>query len=47
MMPSGLILKQIAAGRQKPDMTRKEYFNHRFLVHGNISDAVEDVDQKP
>ncbi|KAF9773507.1 hypothetical protein IL306_008658 [Fusarium sp. DS 682] len=28
-------------------MTRKEYFDHRFRVHGSISDAMEDKDQKP
>lgn len=46
-MSSGPILKQIAAARRKPDMTRKEYFNHRYRVHGHISDDVEDVNQKP
>ncbi|KAF5666291.1 hypothetical protein FCIRC_10238 [Fusarium circinatum] len=28
-------------------MTRKEYFDPRFRIHGIISDAIEDKDQKP
>ncbi|KAH7254285.1 uncharacterized protein BKA55DRAFT_510323, partial [Fusarium redolens] len=40
-------IKQIAAGRRKPNMTRKEYFDHRFRIHGSISDATEDKDEKP
>jgi hypothetical protein len=40
-------IKQIAAGRRKPDMTRKEYFDYRFRVHGTISDFVDDLDRKP
>jgi hypothetical protein len=36
------LVKQIAAGRRKPDMSRKEYFDHRFRVHGTISDSPED-----
>ncbi|KAG5797857.1 hypothetical protein H9Q69_003085 [Fusarium xylarioides] len=44
MMPH---IKQIATGRRKPNMTRKEFFDHRFRIHGSISDAIEDKDQKP
>ncbi|KAF5655297.1 hypothetical protein F25303_705 [Fusarium sp. NRRL 25303] len=44
MMP---YIKQIATGRRKPNMTRKEFFDHRFRIHGSISDGVEDKDQKP
>ncbi|KAF4335204.1 hypothetical protein FBEOM_10948 [Fusarium beomiforme] len=44
MMPH---IKQIAAGRRKPNMTRKEFFDHRFRIHGSISDGIEDKDQKP
>lgn len=44
MMPH---IKQIAAGRRKPNMTRKEFFDHRFRIHGSLSDAIEDKDQKP
>ncbi|KAF5978728.1 hypothetical protein FBULB1_6045 [Fusarium bulbicola] len=44
MMPH---IKQVAAGRRKSNMTRKEYFDHVFRIHGSISDAVEDKDQKP
>ena len=46
-MVSSSMLKQIAAGRRKPDMSRKEYFDHRFCVHGELSDGVEDINQKP
>lgn len=41
------IIKQIATGRRKPNMTRKEYFDHRFRVHGRISDETEEEDHKP
>ncbi|PMD50689.1 uncharacterized protein K444DRAFT_604118 [Hyaloscypha bicolor E] len=34
-------IKQIACGRRKPNMTRKEYNDHRFRVHGALSDAEE------
>jgi hypothetical protein len=47
MASSNPLIKQIAAGRRKPDMTRKEYFDHRFRVHGALSDAPEDKDWKP
>jgi hypothetical protein len=42
-----LHIKQIATGRRKPNMTRKEFFDYRFRIHGSISDATEDKDQKP
>lgn len=44
MMPH---IKKTATGRRKPNMTRKEFFDHRFRIHGSISDAIEDKDQKP
>jgi hypothetical protein len=34
-------IKQIACVRRKPNMTRKEYNDHRFRVHGALSDAEE------
>ena len=40
-------IKQLATGRRKPDMTRKEYFDHRYQVHGYLSDMPEDADEKP
>lgn len=46
-MPSTQLIKQIAAGRRRPNLTRKEYFDHRFRIHGEISDAIEDKNQKP
>jgi hypothetical protein len=39
-------IKQIAAGRRKPNMTLKEFFDHRFQIHGSLSD-VEAKDDKP
>ena len=33
------MIKQIACGRRKPEMTRKEYNDHRFQVHGRLSDG--------
>ncbi|PVH85177.1 hypothetical protein DL98DRAFT_409702 [Cadophora sp. DSE1049] len=33
------MIKQIACGRRKPNMTRKEYNDHRFQVHGRITDG--------
>ncbi|KAL3480494.1 hypothetical protein BJX99DRAFT_254485 [Aspergillus californicus] len=46
-MSSKPLIKQIAAGRRKPNLTRKEYFDHRFQIHGGISDAPDDNDLKP
>ncbi|KAK2055996.1 hypothetical protein LY76DRAFT_577090 [Colletotrichum caudatum] len=43
----GNVIKQITAGRRKPDMTRKEYFDHRFRVHGRLADASENENEKP
>ncbi|KAF1925603.1 uncharacterized protein M421DRAFT_7858 [Didymella exigua CBS 183.55] len=40
-------LKQIACVRRKSNLTRKEFFDYHFLVHGSISDEPTDVDQKP
>ncbi|RMJ09266.1 hypothetical protein CDV36_011095 [Fusarium kuroshium] len=28
-------------------MTRKEYFDHRFHIHGSLSDSMENKDDKP
>lgn len=47
MATSTGIIKQIATGRRKPGLTRKEFFDHRFQIHGSISDAVDDKNQKP
>ncbi|EXL66009.1 hypothetical protein FOPG_17797 [Fusarium oxysporum f. sp. conglutinans race 2 54008] len=46
-MPSKPLMKQIAAGRRKPNLTRKEFLDHRFRIHGQIADAPEDKDLKP
>ena len=40
-------LKQIACLRRKSNLTRKEFFDYHFQVHGSISDEPTDVDQKP
>ncbi|KAH7082078.1 hypothetical protein FB567DRAFT_530545 [Paraphoma chrysanthemicola] len=47
MSPPTQMIKQIAAGRRKPNMTRKEYFDHRFRIHGSISDGTSDKNYKP
>ncbi|KAH7070379.1 hypothetical protein BKA63DRAFT_578933 [Paraphoma chrysanthemicola] len=47
MSPPTQMIKQIAAGRRKPNMTRKEYFDHRFRIHGSISDGTSDKNFKP
>ncbi|UPK91065.1 hypothetical protein LCI18_002000 [Fusarium solani-melongenae] len=41
------LIKQIAVGRRKPNMTRKEYFDHRFRIHGRIADGTEVLAHKP
>ncbi|KAK1991599.1 hypothetical protein LX36DRAFT_646107 [Colletotrichum falcatum] len=46
-MSAGNLIKQIATGRRKPDMTRKEYFDHRFRIHGHLSDDNENENEKP
>ncbi|KAG9571420.1 hypothetical protein KCU71_g224, partial [Aureobasidium melanogenum] len=38
------ILKQIAAIRRKAGLTRQEFFDHHFQIHGTLSDG---GDQKP
>ncbi|KAI9733876.1 MAG: hypothetical protein M1834_002531 [Cirrosporium novae-zelandiae] len=43
----GRLIKQLACGRRKAEMTSQEYFAHRFLVHGELSDAPEELDLKP
>lgn len=45
--PSAPQLKQIACIRRKANLTRTEFFNYHFQVHGSISDEPTDVDQKP
>lgn len=40
-------VKQIVAIRRKPNLTRKEYLDYRFRVHGAITDGSENKDQKP
>ncbi|KAL6705916.1 hypothetical protein ACN47E_006195 [Coniothyrium glycines] len=41
------LLKQMAALRRKPNLTRKEFFDYHFQVHGSISDVPQNEDEKP
>ncbi|KAJ4399547.1 hypothetical protein N0V91_009372 [Didymella pomorum] len=45
--PSPPQLKQIACLRRKSNLTRKEFFDYHFQVHGSMSDEPSDADQKP
>ncbi|KAF3036327.1 hypothetical protein E8E12_006269 [Didymella heteroderae] len=47
MSSSAPQLKQIACLRRKSNLTRKEFFDYHFQVHGSISDEPSDADQKP
>ncbi|PSN67615.1 hypothetical protein BS50DRAFT_664912 [Corynespora cassiicola Philippines] len=47
MSAAAPFLKQIACLRRRADMTRKEFFDHHFCVHGSISDIPENIDEKP
>ncbi|KAF2659345.1 hypothetical protein K491DRAFT_622863 [Lophiostoma macrostomum CBS 122681] len=40
-------LKQVACLRRKAALTRKEFFDHHFQVHGAISDKPDDPNDKP
>ncbi|KAJ4362826.1 hypothetical protein N0V95_001200 [Ascochyta clinopodiicola] len=40
-------LKQIACLRRKSNLTRKEFFDYHFQVHGSISDTPSSPDEKP
>ncbi|KAF1980315.1 hypothetical protein BU23DRAFT_495719 [Bimuria novae-zelandiae CBS 107.79] len=40
-------LKQIACLRRKSNMTRKEFFDYHFRVHGSISDSPQNSNDKP
>jgi hypothetical protein len=35
------MIKQITSSRRRPGMTRREYFDYRFQVHGSIADGGE------
>lgn len=41
------LIKQICAIRRKPGLTRKEYMDYRYRIHGAIVDAPENKDEKP
>lgn len=41
------MIKQIASSRRRPGMTRREYLDHHFRVHGAIADGAEDRDARP
>lgn len=41
------LIKQVVSIRRKPDMTRKEFLDHHFRIHGFISDEPGDPDHKP
>lgn len=47
MSSNKTLVKQVVAIRRKPDMTRKEFLDHHYQVHGSISDGPEDSDIKP
>ncbi|KAJ4356860.1 uncharacterized protein N0V89_004897 [Didymosphaeria variabile] len=40
-------LKQIACLRRKANLTRKEFFDHHFQIHGAISDKPNSPNEKP
>lgn len=40
-------LKQIACLRRKSNLTRKEFFDHHFQVHGSLADVPSNPDEKP
>ncbi|KZM22223.1 uncharacterized protein EKO05_0002069 [Ascochyta rabiei] len=40
-------LKQIACLRRKSNLTRKEFFDYHFQVHGSLSDTPSSPDEKP
>ncbi|CAK7207780.1 hypothetical protein SEUCBS139899_010593 [Sporothrix eucalyptigena] len=41
------MIKQIASSRRKPGLTRREYLDYHFKVHGAIADGTDDRDAKP
>lgn len=41
------LIKQVVAIRRKPDMTRKEFLDHHFRIHGAISDEPKNANHKP
>ncbi|KAF3007669.1 hypothetical protein E8E13_009054 [Curvularia kusanoi] len=41
------LLKQIACIRRKSNLTRKEFFDYHFRVHGSLSDKPEELNDKP
>ncbi|OQV11151.1 EthD domain-containing protein [Cladophialophora immunda] len=46
-MSFGPGVKQIVAIRRKPNLTRKEYLDYHFRIHGAITDGTENKDDKP
>ncbi|KAJ0416227.1 hypothetical protein BJY00DRAFT_317113 [Aspergillus carlsbadensis] len=40
-------VKNIVGVRRRPNMTRKEFYDHHYRVHGYLSDYPEDKDIKP
>ncbi|KAI8932078.1 hypothetical protein NX059_010965 [Plenodomus lindquistii] len=45
--PNPTVLKQIACLRRKSNLTRKEFFDYHFQVHGSLSDSPKEADEKP
>lgn len=41
------MIKQIAAIRRKPELTRKEYLDQHYQVYGELSDIPKDLLLKP
>lgn len=41
------LIKQICAIRRKPGLTRKEYFDYRYQIHGAMTGEPEDKNEKP
>lgn len=46
-MSSVPLIKQICAIRRKPGLTRKEYLDYRYRIHGSIVDGPENKEEKP
>jgi hypothetical protein len=40
-------IKNVVGVRRRPNMTRKEFYDHHFRVHGYLSDAPDDKSVKP
>ncbi|KAL1903218.1 hypothetical protein Sste5346_000503 [Sporothrix stenoceras] len=47
MASNSAMIKQIASSRRKPGMTRREYLDYHFRVHGALADDIDDRNAKP